>query len=86
MRCYWRTKLHPDAVHIADPDANRLAKCYTYYYWDAYPDTYGAGHSYAYGAGYGYAYRNAKLHTKLHIHNGDRNDRAGSQRHWKPLR
>ena len=62
----------------SDANANRIAKCYTYYYWDAYRDTYGAG--------YGYTYRIAKLHTELHIHIGDRNDRARSHRHRQPLR
>ena len=70
----------------SDANTHGIAKCYTYYYWDAYRDTYGAGYGYTYGAGYGYTYRIAKLHTELHIHIGDRNDRAGSHRHWKPLR
>ena len=53
-----------------------------------YANSYSNGniHAYTYGGGYGYAYRNAKLHTELHIHNGDRSDRAGNHGPWQPLR
>ena len=64
-------------MRIADADANGIAKCYTYCscYCDTYPDS--PGYGYTYSAGYGYTYRIAKLHTELHIHRGDRNDRSG---------
>ena len=75
-------------------DAVRNAHAYTY--GNAYRNchihayTYGDSHVYAYtnaySFSYGYDYRNAKLHTELHIHIGDRNTRAGSHRHWQPLR
>ena len=45
----------------------------------ATPTPTAPGYGYTYSAGYGYTYGNAKLHTKLHIHIGDRNDRAGSR-------
>ena len=70
----------------SDADGNGLAKCYAYCfcYCDGYPDS--PGHSYTYSASYGDTYGKPKLHTGLHIHIGDRNDRAGSHRHRKPLR
>ena len=78
-------KLHPDTVHIADANANgNAAESYTHGHHIAYPD--GSGHSDTYCAGYRYAYCIAKLHTELHIHIRDRNDRAGNHRHRKPLR
>ena len=49
-------------------------------------NAYGSGHSYTYCSGYGNAYCDRSLHTQLHIHIGNRNARAGSQRQWKPLR
>jgi isopropylmalate/homocitrate/citramalate synthase len=65
-------------VRNADANANRVAKWYTYFY----PDTYGGSISDTYGGSVSYTYRNAKLHTELHIHNGNRSDRAGNHRHW----
>ena len=56
-------------MHIADADANgHAADSYTHGYRNsnAYPDTYGAGHSYTYSAGYGYTYRDADWYTHLH--------------------
>ena len=74
-------------MHIADADPNgNAAESYThgYRHSNAYPDS--SAFTYTYSAGYGYTYRIAKLHTELQFHIGDRNDRAGSHGHWKPLR
>jgi hypothetical protein len=71
-------------VRKSDANTHGVAKCYTYYYCDTYPDS--SGYSYTYSAGYGYTYGKPKLHTELCIHIGDRNTRAGSHRHWQPLR
>ena len=75
-------------MRLADANANGIAKCDTYCscHCDTYSDS--PGYGYTHSPSYGYAYRhgNAKLHTGLHIHIGDRNDRAGSDRHRKPLR
>ena len=68
----------------SNPNAYGLAKCYTY--GSCYCYTYGSCHSYTYSAVYGYTNSKPKLHTDLHVHIGYRNDRAGSHRHWKPLR
>ena len=73
-------------MHIANADGNRVAKCDTDFYCDAYSYTYSTGYGYTYRAGYSYTHRIAKLHTELRIHIGNRNDRAGSHRHRKPLR
>jgi hypothetical protein len=73
-------------VRNSDANTNGVPKYHTYCYCDTYPDS--PGHSYTYSASYGHTYRHgdAKLHTKLHIHIGDRNARAGSDRHHQPLR
>jgi len=56
-------------VRKSDANTHGIAKCYTYYYWDAYRDTYGGSHSYTYSGRYGYAYRNASLHPRTtHSH------------------
>ena len=46
------------------------------------------GYGYTYGAVYGYTYTNRKpkLHTALHIHRGDRDDRSGHNRYWQSHR
>jgi hypothetical protein len=75
-------------VRNSNSNAHGIPKCDTYCscYCDTYSDS--PGYGYAYSASYGYAYGhgNAKLHPGLRIHIGNRNDRAGSHRHWKPLR
>ena len=45
--------------------------------------SHGNTDSYTYSAVYGYTYTygNANLHTALHIHRGDRNDRSGHNRY-----
>ena len=43
----------------ANADANRVAKCYTYWYSDTYRDTYGGSHSYTYCYSGGHSHRNA---------------------------
>ena len=76
------------------PNTHTDSYCYGDIHSYPYNDRYRYGYSYSYSYGYtyshGYAltytYVNAKLHPELHIHNGDRNDRAGSHRHWKSLR
>jgi len=78
------------------PNTHTDSYCYGDIHSYPYNDRYRYGYSYSYSYSYGYTYShgyaltytyvNAKLHPELHIHNGDRNDRAGSHRHWKSLR
>jgi hypothetical protein len=69
-----------DADANVKPDGN----VYTYSNTNSY--RYGYIDAYTYSAVYGYTNGKPKLHTELCIHIGDRNTRAGSHRHWQPLR
>ena len=86
----------------ANTDGNGYVHAHTYanscVY--TYTNSHGDIHAYSYGHSdlhadtntnsyvhaYTYSYSDAKLHRGLHIHRGDRNDRAGHNRHWQPLR
>jgi hypothetical protein len=71
-----------DSPAHGDTDCNGKLHAYGNCYSDVYPYSYSDG----YCNSNGHTYWFAKLHAELHIHIGHRNARAGSDRHWQPLR